>query len=66
MEGRLLELEERLLELEGRFVVSGVTVARPGFAVASSSGTWEGAGTAVQIITVPSAEPVANLRLDAP
>lgn len=45
---------------EGGFVVSLV------FAVVSSSGAWEGGGPAVQIVTVPSIEPVASLGLDAP
>ena len=53
--------------LEGT-LVSRVTGAgaRPAFSVLSPSGAWEeSGGAAVQITTVPSTEPVANLIFDA-
>ena len=55
--------------LEGTLVVSRVAMARkrPSFAILSSSSAWEESeGAAVQITTVPSTEPVANLMLDVP
>ena len=59
--------------LPGALVVWGLAVERHRrltkepleSAVGSSSGAWEGASrTAVQTITVPSTEPVANLGYD--
>ena len=51
--------------LEGTLIVSTVSVAdkRPALPIFLSSGAWE-ESEAVQITTVPSAEPVANLMLD--